>query len=143
MADAVRISSTDGATAWSQGFGASGAKYQRGVQNVKTAPNAKAAAALPRWIASVNSKAVQDKFVANNNAVTLQSWQAATTQYGVPNLSRGATKGATKYSTFAAKFYPYLSQGLAQIQAMPNITLQDRIAKSVALMNYNAAYKGA
>ena len=143
MASKVRISSTDGSTAWQQGFGAAGAKYQRGVQNVTTAPNALAAAALPRWIASVTSKAVQDKYVAKNNAVTLQEWQNATVQFGVPNLSRGAQKGATKYAAFASKFYPYLSAGLQQIQSMPNITLQDRIARSVAMMTYNSQFKSA
>lgn len=143
MADAVRISPTDGGNAWQQGFSSSGAKYQRGVQNVKTAPNTKAAAALPRWIASVNSKAVQDKFVSKNNAVTLQAWQQATTQYGVQNLSRGATKGQPKYAAFASQFYPYLSTGLAQINAMPNVTLQDRIQRAVAMMTYNASFKQA
>lgn len=143
MVTKVRLAPTDGANAWQQGFGAAGAKYQRGVQNVTDAPNAAAAKALPRWIASVTSKDTQDKYVAKNNAVTLQSWQQATIQYGVPNLSRGAQKGQSKYATFAGKFYPYLSTGLAQVSAMPNVTLQDRIAKAVAMMQYNAGFKSA
>ena len=143
MASKVRLAPSDGANAWQQGFGAAGAKYQRGVQNVTTAPNAAAAQALPRWIASVTSKDTQDKYVAKNNAVTLQSWQQATVQFGVPNLSRGAQKGQTKYAAFANSFYPYLSTGLAQIAAMPNVTLEDRIARSTAMMRYNAQYKGS
>lgn len=142
MAGKVRVDPSTGASNWSTGFGQSGAKYAQGVANVTTAPNAQAAAALPRWIASVNSKAVQDKYVSKNNAVTLQSWQAATTTYGVPNLTRGAAKGQSKYTTFAQKFYPFLSANLAKIQAMPNVTLQDRIARATALMTANAAYTG-
>lgn len=141
MTDHVRVQPSDGANAWGQGFGASGAKYQRGVQNVKDAPNAKAAAALPRWIASVTSKAVQDKFVARNNAVTLESWKKSTIEYGVQNLSRGATKGAPKYQAFAGSFYPHLDAGLAKVSAMPNVTLQDRISRAVAMMQHNATFK--
>ena len=142
MANKVRISASEGGSAWQQGFGASGAKYQRGVQAVTEAPNKKAAQALPRWIASVTSKKVQDKYVAKNNAVTLEEWQSATVQFGVPNLTRGAQKGQPKYETFATKFYPFLSQGLAKIESMPNVTLEDRIARATAMMRHNASYSG-
>jgi hypothetical protein len=142
MADKVRVDAQTGSQNWQSGFGSSGAKYQRGVEGVSSAPNAKAAAALPRWIASVTSKATQDKFVAKNNAVTLESWKSATVQFGVPNLSRGAQKGQTKYAAFATKFYPFLSSTLSKINAMPNVTLEDRIARATELMRSNAAYKG-
>jgi len=142
MADKVRVDANTGASNWQTGFGQSGAKYQQGIQGVTVAPNTKAAAALPRWIASVTSKKVQDKYVSKNNAVTLQAWQAAAVTFGVPNLSRGAQKGQTKYAAFAQKFYPFLSQNLAKIQAMPNVTLQERIARATALMMANAGYNG-
>jgi len=141
MADKVRITATEGGDSWSQGFGASGAKYQRGVENVQTAPNAKAAKAIDRWVASVTSKEVQDKYVSRNNAVTLQEWQAATVQFGVPNLARGAAKGTPKYAAFAEKFYPFLSANLQKIQSMPNVTLQDRIQRSVAMMTANSKFR--
>lgn len=141
MASKVRVDANTGATNWQQGFGSSGAKYQNGVQNVQAAPNAAAAAALPRWIASVTSKSVQDKYVAKNQAVTLDAWKTATVQFGVPNLSRGAQKGQSKYATFANKFYPFLNGTLAKVSAMPNVTLQDRIARAVTLMTENANYK--
>lgn len=142
MADKVRVNPSDGASNWQSGFGSSGAKYQRGVENVSAAPNAKAAAALPRWIASVTSKDTQDKYVSKNQAVTLDQWKSATVQFGVPNLSRGAQKGQAKYTTFATKFYPYLNGVLGKISAMPNVTLQDRIARATTLMTENANYKG-
>lgn len=142
MASKVRVTPQDGATNWQSGFGSSGAKYQRGVENVDAAPNAKAAAALPRWIASVTSKAVQDKYVSKNQAVTLDAWKSATVQFGVPNLSRGAQKGQAKYSQFATKFYPFLNGTLSKIASMPNVTLQDRIARATTLMTENANFKG-
>lgn len=141
MASKVRVSPQDGANMWQQQFGASSAKYQSGVNAVDTAPNAKAAAALPKWIAAVTSKRVQDKFVAKNNAVDLTSWKTATITFGVPNLSRGAQKGQPKYAKFAASFYPFLSDNLSKIAPMPSITLEDNIARAAAMMRLNAQYK--
>lgn len=143
MASKVRVQPSDGANNWQSGFGAAGAKYQSGVQNVTEAPNAKAAAALPRWIASVTSKAVQDKFVSKNQAVTLDQWKSNTINFGVPNLSRGAQKGQPKYAAFATKFYPFLNNTLSKISSMPNVTLQDRINRAVTLMQENAKFTGA
>ena len=141
MADTVRVDPATGAKTWQSQFGAAGAKYTQGINNVKTAPGAKAAAALPRWVASVTSTDVQQKFASRVSSVTLQAWQAAATGIGVQRLSQGATKGVNKYQSFATQFYPYLSTGLAQIQAMPNVTLEDRIARANALMRYNAQFK--
>lgn len=142
MADKVRVSASDGANAWQSGFGSAGAKYQRGVENVSSAPNAAAARALPRWIASVTSKDTQDRFVSRNNAVSLESWKSSTVQFGVPNLSRGAQKGQPKYAAFAGKFYPFLNGVLSKVSAMPNVTLQDRIQRAVTLMQENSNFKG-
>ena len=140
MANKVRVSASEGGDAWSQGFGQAGAKYQRGVQNVTVAPNELAAKALPRWVAAVSSKKVQDKYVARNRAVTLQQWQQNTIEFGVPNLARGAAKGTPKYAAFAEKFYPFLSANLQKISSMPNITLQDRIARATTMMIENSKF---
>lgn len=141
MASQVRTDPATGAKTWQSQFSASGAKYTQGINNVKTAPGAAAAAALPRWVASVTNPDVQAKFASRVGSVTLQQWQAAATGVGAQRLSQGATKGVSKYQAFATQFYPYLSTGLAQIASMPNVTLQDRIARATALMTYNAQFK--
>lgn len=140
MADKVRVSPQDATNKWRTNFAAAGPAYELGVSSVTTAPNARAALSLPKYLASINSKRTQDKFVANNNKVTLSAWQEAAKTFGSRNLSSGADKGAGKMTAFATKFYPFLSQGLAKINAMPNITLQDRINRAVAMMQYNATF---
>lgn len=140
MADKVRVSPQEGGSAWSQGFGAAGAKYQRGVQGVTVAPNELAAKALPRWVAAVSSKKVQDKYVSRNRAVTLESWKQSTVEFGVPNLARGAAKGTSKYAAFAEKFYPVLTANLQKIASMPNVTLEDRIARANTMMRENSKF---
>jgi len=57
-------------------------------------------------------------------------------------LSRGAQKGAPKYATFAEKFYPFLSAGMAKVASMPNITWEDRIARATTMMRHNAGFTG-
>ena len=140
MAEKVRVTPNEGGSNWSQGFGAAGAKYQSGVQGVTTSPNELAAKALPRWIASVTSKKTQDKYLAANRRVTLEQWKSNTIEFGVPNLARGAAKGAPKYQIFAEKFYPVLSNNLQKIAGMPNVTLEDRIARATTMMRENAKF---
>ena len=143
MATQVRKSASDGASSWQQGFGGSSAKYQSGVQNVKTAPGTMAAAASAKWQANVSSAAAKSRFETGSSAVTLQAWQQAATTRGVQNLSAGATKGLPKYTAFAQKFYPVLSQNMATVAAMPSTTLQDNIQRAVTMMTLNSKFKAS
>ena len=140
MAVAVRKDPTTGAATWASQFQGSGAKYQAGINAVQQAPNAAAAKSADKWLAKLQDPKTKAKFIASNNRVSLQDWQAAATTYGVPNLAHGAAKGQGKYATFAGKFYPFLSTNMAKVSAMPSTTLQDNIARATAMMTMNAAF---
>ena len=142
MAAKVRVSPQQGATNWQNRFGGSGEAYRAGVNAVQEAPNQAAARALPRWIESVTSQKVKDKYVAKNNAVTLEQWKKNASEIGAGRLSSGAQKGVSKMQAFATSFYPFLDAGLAKISSMPNVTLEDRVNRAVAMMRYNATFKG-
>lgn len=142
MATQVRKSPTEGASTWSQQFQSSGPKYQAGIQSVQTAPNALAAKAADKWQARLADPNTKAKYISRNNAVSLQDWQAAATNFGVANLSRGASKGQSKYEGFAQKFYPFLSANMQKVASMPSTTLQDNIQRAVQMMTLNAGYKG-
>lgn len=141
MARQVRKDPTTGAQTWATQFQQSGPKYQQGVQAVTQAPGAAAAAASDKWLARVTDPAAKAKFAAKSAAVTLQDWQNAAIQFGVPNLARGASKGQSKMVAFNTKFYPFLSQNMAKVASMPSTTLQDNIARATAMMTLNAGFK--
>lgn len=111
-----------------------------GVNAVTVAPGQAAAAKVNTWLAKVQASA--NKWATNVSAVTLQQWQQSMVQVGIPRISTGAQAKQGKYLAFAQKFYPYLATGVAQVKAMPNVTLQDGINRAVAMINYNAGYTG-
>ena len=92
------------------------------------------------WLAKL--QASQAKWAKNVAAVSLGEWQQAMISRGIPAISAGVTAKQQNYANFAAKFYPYLAQGKAKVDAMPKGSLQDGIARAVAMIQHNAAYTG-
>ncbi|HEX4921859.1 MAG TPA: hypothetical protein VFV92_14110 [Candidatus Bathyarchaeia archaeon] len=123
---------------WLQNIGTATERMKQGAMNVTVAPGQKAAAAADKWLQRVQQ--AQAKYKNNVSRVSLQDWQQAYIQVGIPRVSQGAQAKKAKYTAAMADFLPYLIQGVAKIDAMPKTTLQDSIARAVAMINHNAAY---
>lgn len=111
-----------------------------GVNAVTQAPGQAAAKQVQTWIAKL--QASQQKWATNVSKVTLQEWQQAMVNIGIPRIAQGAQAKQSKYMSFATSFFPYLAQGQAKVKAMPKITLQDGINRAVTMIQHNAAYAG-
>jgi len=109
-----------------------------GVQSVTVAPGQAAAAKQATWLARIQASA--QKWATNVSAVSLGDWQQAMITVGIPRIATGAQAKQGKYQAFAVKFYPYLQSGVNTVKAMPKITLQDGIARAVAMINHNAKF---
>lgn len=128
------------AAKWSSRLSAATQQIQDGVNAVTTAPGATAAARADLWLARVTAS--KDKWRTKVGAVTLDQWKTAMLTVGVPRVSQGAQANQPKMEQFMTKFIPYLKQGVAQIQTMPKLTLQDSINRAAAMIQHNAAYPG-
>jgi hypothetical protein len=124
------------ANKWSTRLSASGADIQAGVQAVKTAPGQAAAAQVAVWLA--NLQASQDKWARNVSAVTLQQWQQAMINKGIPRIATGAQAAIPKVTQFMTQWLPYEQAGVAQLP--PRGTIQQNIQRAIAMMNYNAGF---
>lgn len=111
-----------------------------GVNDVTVAPGQLAARQVNTWLARIQASA--QKWAKNVGAVSLQEWQQAMINVGIPRIAQGAQANQGKYLAFAQSFYPYLSQGQAKVKQMPKVTLQDGINRAVAMIQHNAAYSG-
>lgn len=129
-------SPADAATKWAQNLGAAQTRYTDGVKSVTTAPNALAAAAADRYLSGVQQS--MPKYVANNQAVTLQSWIAATTGKGAQRLASGATAAQPKMAQVFTSLFPYISQ--VQSSLPPRGDLEQNIARSAAFQRGMARY---
>jgi hypothetical protein len=72
--------------------------------------------------------------------VTLDDWKKAMDK-GISRVAGGAEAALPKMEEFMKDFLPYVEEGAAQVRAMPNLTLEDSIARSAAMIRHNANYK--
>lgn len=124
---------------WVSNLGNATAAMTAGANRVTTSPGTAAAAAADKWLAKVTQ--AKDKFKARVGSVTLQQWQTAYTTYGVQRVASGAQAKQGKMLAFQQDWQAYLQANMAKIDRMPTVTLQDGIAKAVAQIQLNAAFK--
>jgi len=135
----VRSTPATATAKWVQNLSAASDRMTAGAQAVQTAPGVAAAAAADKWLQKVTAS--KAKFAANVGAVTLQQWQQAYVNIGVPRVAQGAQAKQAKVQSFMTQFLPYLQTGVATIDAMPSTTLEDGIARATAMIRYNSKFK--
>ena len=123
---------------WLRNIQAATPDVTAGIQRVQKAPGAAAAAQQAAWQA--NTLASADKWKRNVASVTLQDWQAAATA-GVGRIAQGAQAKQDKVGTHLANFLPYLAQGMAKVEAMPRGSLEQNLARMVAMARHNSQYR--
>lgn len=135
----VRTTPEQATTKWTSRLQAATTEMTQGVARVQTAPGAAAAAKYDKWLAGIQAGA--QKWRRNVASVSLQQWQSAMTNIGIPRVGEGAAKKAGKYQAFAADFYPFLAQQMQRVNSMPDSTFEARLAKATAMATALHGYK--
>lgn len=124
---------------WQQGVQGAGTRWADGINAITDNPLAKAADKKAVWLQRITASA--DKWEKRLRAVDFATWKRQTVAVGQANYTNGALKGAPKYLAFMDKFLSHLRDGITQVKAMPNGTLQERIARAVFMMNHNHKFQ--
>jgi hypothetical protein len=135
----VRANPQDATRDWVQRLSGATEKISRGVDRVATPPGQLAAQQATKWLQKI--QAAQDKWKARVASVSLSDWQSAMKDVGVPRIAQGAQAKQGKMLQFMTEFLPYLQQGVAQIEKMPSVTLEDSINRAVAMIRHNAQFR--
>jgi hypothetical protein len=135
----VRASSDQATQKWVTNIGQATERITSGVQAVQTAPGQKAAAAHQKWLTRVQESA--DKWRQRVGSVSLQDWQNAMVNVGIPRIAQGAQAKQGKMKAFMDDFLPYLQNGVSKVEAMPSVTLEDNINRAVAMIRHNSQFK--
>lgn len=136
----ARVTPEQAATKWQSRLSGSTQEITQGVQGVTVAPGQTAAKSVDKWLQNV--QASKAKWVAKVSAVSLSDWQQKMIEVGIPRVASGASANVGKVQAFQAKFLPHLDAGVAKVRAMPNLTLEDSIARAAAMIRHNASFKG-
>lgn len=134
---AVKQDAATIAANWSSRLGQSTTKIQAGVQAVNVAPGQAAAANKAGYVQGVAASA--DKWGRNVAAVSLNEWQTATINKGLPRVATGATAAQPKFEAVMQKMIPYINSGLTQLPKRAG--LDQNIARMDAWARYMANFK--
>lgn len=105
---------------------------EAGIRRVTVAPTAQAAAKVQKWQARVQESA--QKWARNTGAVTLEQWRDATIAKGINRVSGGIDAAQPKVVAMASKLLPAVEAARNKARAMPDLTLQDSIARATTFM---------
>lgn len=136
---AVRVSAEEAAANWARGVQNGSAKMAAGVDRVTQAPGQKAAQKVDKW--RQNTMDAAAKWQANVARVPLAEWQEKMRTLGVSRATQGATANQGKVAQRLAPVFSHMNSVLAQVDALPDTTLEDRIQKSAAFARGMAQYR--
>lgn len=132
---------SDVAAKWSKNLASSGDSIRQGVQNVTQAPTQKAAQNVNAYVNGVNQAAASGKWQRGLNRVSLQDWQNATLQKGLPRITSGATAGKSKMESFMTQFLPHVDQLQNVLASMPRGDIEQNKARMLAAVDHMAKFK--
>jgi hypothetical protein len=112
-----------------------------GVNRLTTSPTEAAAAKKDKMLARLTEAVNTGKWEAGLRRVTLEEWRRKMIEVGIPRVSAGIDANRDKVVAFAEKLLPHVDAGVAAIKRMPDVTLEDSIARMTAFIRHMAAFK--
>jgi hypothetical protein len=103
-----------------------------GIDRVTENPMAKAAAKEDKWFAGVQKAKSSGRWKRGLMGVSLEQWKTKARDIGADRIPAGAAAAEQKMTGFYNKLLPFEEKLRTQVRAMPDVTIQDSIARSTA-----------
>lgn len=117
---------------WLNNIRNSGQTVTEGVDGVSEAPGIRAAAQQDKMLRNLTEAVNSGKWADKVSSVSLSDWKNAMKQKGIPAMARGAEMAQPKVAAYLQKAYPVIGSLQAEIESMPDGSLQDSIDRSAA-----------
>ncbi len=137
----ARVTPEQFADKWNRRIKAAVPDIQAGVNRVTTAPGELAAAKQDKLLSRVQEAITSGKWSERVRSVGLEDWRAATLQKGLQRIAAGADAAQRKQIDFANQLLPYLDRVVAEIKRMPDLTIEDSIARASHLIREMAKFR--
>ncbi len=126
---------------WQRRLQSAAPDITNGINRVTDAPTELAAAKKAKMLQNVTDAINNGKWEAGLHRVTLADWKSAAINKGVPRIAQGAAGAAPKVTNFASQLLPYQDNLVNQVKSMPDLTLEDSIARMTTMVRGMAAFK--
>lgn len=107
-----------------------------GVEGVTESPTAKAAASQAKMLAEITRSINSGKWAAGLKRVTLDDWKTAMLDKGLGRVAAGIDAAGPKVEAFFNELFPHIDAGQAALKKMPDVTLEDSIARMTFMVRH-------
>ena len=140
MPDEVGMTPAEGAQKWGDRLKGAGAEIRRGVERVRESPTEKAAAQQDKMLARLTEAIRTGKWARGLARVTLAEWKSSMTDLGIGRIPAGVDRAQGKMTDFLDQLFAHENAGLAEVNRMSDVTLEDSIARATAWMRHMAGF---
>jgi len=112
-----------------------------GINRVTEAPGAKAAAQQAKMKSRLNAAIDSGKWAKRTASVPLDEWKKDMLEKGVGRVSAGLERSAGKIQAFAQQLIDHENTGLAALERLPSVTLQDSKNRMTAWFDHMTKFE--
>jgi len=137
----VKVTPAEFVEKWGRRLKGAVEDIKRGVGKVTEAPSEKAVAKKDKFRAKLIEAIDAGIWERELGRVTLDEWKRKMIEKGAPRISKGVDEAKDKMSEFAGVLLPHIEKGQAVVKPMPDITLDDMIARMEKFIRHMAELK--
>jgi hypothetical protein len=126
---------------WGNNTKAATGYMAEGVDRVTEAPGKKAAAKADKMRQNINKSLDNGTWQERVASVPLEDWKNSMKTKGVSRVSEGVDGANGKVEAFATQLIAHENAGLAKIEGMPDLTLQDSKNRVITWMDHMSKFK--
>lgn len=141
MASKIKVTPEEFADKHARRLKAAIPDIQAGIAKVTENPTVKAAAKQDKMQSRLNDAIQSGKWAAGLRRVSLEDWKAAITNKGLQRIAAGIDGAKGKVTAFATQLLSYEATVQNEVNAMPDMTLEDSLARSNAWIRRMAQFK--
>ena len=114
---------------------------RKGIDRVTVNPCELAAAKQEKMLANLTASVNDGRWKAGLMRVSLEQWKDKAKNVGVGRIPAGINAAKAKVIAFAEQLLPHIDAGTAKLKTMPDITLEDNIARMTTMCRHMAEFK--
>lgn len=114
---------------------------RKGIERVTEAPGKKAAEKQEKMKQHLVESIDDGTWAKRVSGVSLEEWKDKAANKGVDRISAGIDAAGDKVEKFFDVAIPHIESGQTKVKAMPDLTLEDNIARSAEMQRHMAKLK--
>jgi len=141
MAGEIRLTPEEFAEKHARRLKAAVDDIRKGVERVSESPTAKAAAKENKMLQNIQEAISSGKWANRLRSVSLEEWKQKTISKGLGRIAAGIDEAHDKQVKFAEQLLAYEATLKSKVDEMPDLTLEDSIARATEWMRGMAKFE--